>query len=263
MSLRQIKRLGQHFLVDPNTIRRIVDQLDAPPDGRVLEIGPGVGALTAYLVERYADFIAIEVDERAVELLREKHPGRDIRHADVLDVDYAIVNEGGQSPLWVIGNLPYNITSQIVFGLLESGAIEQAVLTIQREVAERLVARPRTKAYGILSVMTQLLCRPSVRFHLSPNVFRPKPDVWSSTVVLDWPAREVDSGSFELDHVRTVTRTAFNQRRKTLKNSLGNLAREREVSVPERWARKRAEELEPAEFVELAKCIYGGPTPSS
>ena len=120
--------------------------------------------------------MAIEVDERAVELLSEKYPTADIRHMDVLDVDYDEISGG--SELWVIGNLPYNITSQILFGLLEAPAVSQAVLTMQKEVAERLVASPRTKAYGILSVLVQLFARPKICFHISPNVFSLTTHVW-------------------------------------------------------------------------------------
>ncbi len=230
MTLRPIKRLGQHFLVDPNTIRRIIAQLEAPADGRVVEIGPGAGALTDHLVERHCDYVAIEIDERAVELLRERHSGIDIRHMDVLDADYDHLSrnpgspEGGGVPLWVIGNLPYNITSQILFGLLHAPSIARAVLTMQREVAERLVARPSTKAYGILSVLVQLSARPKVCFHLSPNVFRPKPDVWSSTVRLDFPPESPLGIEVDRAQLSTVVRAAFNQRRKTLRNSLRDLA---------------------------------------
>ena len=162
MTLRPIKRLGQHFLVDPNTIRKIVDQLEAPPDAVVVEIGPGPGALTEYLVEAYEHLVAIEVDGRAVEVLRERFGNLDVREMDVLDVEYGdlLQDRSRQEPLYVIGNLPYNITSQILFGLLDAGCIKRAVLTMQKEVAERLVARPRTKAYGILSVVTQLQTRP-------------------------------------------------------------------------------------------------------
>ncbi|MFC2085998.1 16S rRNA (adenine(1518)-N(6)/adenine(1519)-N(6))-dimethyltransferase RsmA [Bacteroidota bacterium] len=262
MSLRPIKRLGQHFLVDPNTIRRIITQLEAPADARVVEIGPGPGALTDYLVKQYADLVTIEVDERAVELLHERHPGLDVRHMDILDVDYSEIGIGaagqtvGARSLWVIGNLPYNITSQILFGLLEAPEIVRAVLTMQKEVAERLVAQPRTKAYGILSVLTQLFARPKICFHISPNVFRPKPDVWSSTVRLDFPSEISLQHAVDRMHLRAVVRTAFNQRRKTLRNSLRQLASEAGGEVPEEWAGKRAEELAPHEFVSLTRFIY-------
>jgi 16S rRNA (adenine1518-N6/adenine1519-N6)-dimethyltransferase len=255
MSLRPIKSLGQHFLVDPNTIRRIVAQLEAPADARVVEIGPGTGALTAELVEKYRDLVAIEIDERAVEHLRHRFPEIDVRHLDVLEADYLVLAGHAAGSLWIIGNLPYNITSQILFGLLESPVVSQAVLTMQKEVAERLVARPRTKEYGILSVVTQLFCRPEVCFHISPNVFRPKPDVWSSTVRLNWPSEQPIPKDVDPAMLRRVVRTAFNQRRKTLRNSLRTVTDEMGSEVPEVLASKRAEELEPAEYVELTRIL--------
>lgn len=288
MSLRPIKRLGQHFLVDPNTIRRIIAQLEAPPDGLVVEIGPGTGALTKYLVAQYADYVAIEIDDRAVELLRETYPGIHVRHMDILDIDYGDIARGniaggdigggnigggdigggniargniagvGDSESrsqWVIGNLPYNITSQILFGLLDAPSISRAVLTMQKEVAERLVAQPRTKAYGILSVLVQLYARPKVCFHLSPNVFRPKPEVWSSTVRLDFPPLSPLGIDVDRNHLRLVVRAAFNQRRKTLRNSLREVAANADIEIPDQWAGKRAEELAPSDFVELARSL--------
>ena len=276
MSLRPIKRLGQHFLVDPNTIRRIIAQLEAPVDGRVVEIGPGTGALTDHLAEQYADLVAIEVDERAVALLRERHPGIDVHHMDILDADYDEISRGRASsavaggtgtgtgvvagdavPLWVIGNLPYNITSQILFGLLEAPSVTRAVLTMQKEVAERLVARPRTKAYGILSVLVQLFAKPKICFHISPNVFRPKPDVWSSTVRIDFPDNVPLRSDVDRSHLRTVVRAAFNQRRKTLRNSLRDVAAKADTAVPDQWEGKRAEELTPSEFIDLAQSLRG------
>ena len=254
MTLRPIKSLGQNFLVDPNTKRRIVDQLEAPSDARVVEIGPGPGALTELLVDRYEKLSAVEIDRRAVESLRELYPQLDVIHLDILDIDYQALSDNGD-PLWIIGNLPYNITSQILFGLLDAGCIRQAVITIQREVAERLVARPRTKAYGILSVQTQLFCDPKICFHISPNVFRPKPDVWSSTVRLNFAKVETVSDRMSRAAVSQVIRTAFNQRRKTLRNSLKLMTDAAGIDLPGEIASKRAEELSPYEYVELARIL--------
>lgn len=253
-SFRPRKRLGQHFLVDPNTIRRIVAEVDATADTQVVEIGPGRGALTAPLLTRYPDLIAVEVDPRAVEYLRETYPTLDVRQSDVLDVDWSTLAAGRKQGLFVVGNLPYNITSQILFGLLDSSGVSTAVLTMQKEVAERLVARPRTKEYGILSVIVQLLTEPSIRFHLSPNVFRPKPEVWSSTVRLEFPALSATTGKQEeTQFLRRLVRTAFNQRRKTLRNSLSGLLAELNVDLPDEIKSLRAEELSPGDFARLAE----------
>lgn len=253
--LRPIKRLGQNFLIDPNTIRKIVAALDAPDDALVLEIGPGPGALTCRLAEQHANLVAVEVDERAVLQLREKLPAVDVRHEDILETDLSMLNNDGRVPLWIIGNLPYNITSQILFKILDASGVRRAVLTMQKEVAERLVAVPHTKAYGILSVLTQLSCNPTVCFNISPNVFRPKPAVWSSTVRLDWPPATPIRPDVAAEDVRRVVRTAFNQRRKTLRNSLRMLVQDTGSAVPEQWASLRAEALNPVEFVEMTAAI--------
>lgn len=253
--LRPRKSLGQNFLVDPNTIRKIVDSLEAPADARVVEIGPGTGALTRLLNERYQYFTAIEIDERAVRLLKSDIPDLDVRHGDILEVDWAEFADADR-PMYVIGNLPYYITSQILFGLIEARAdIQRAVLMMQLEVAERLVAEPRTKAYGILSVAVQLAAEPHLLFRVSRNVFYPKPDVTSAVVALDlFPAPAIEG--VDEAFVRTVIRTAFNQRRKTLRNSLGGLVEGKEL--PDEFSGRRAEELTPQEFVELAKFLADG-----
>ena len=264
--LRPKQSLGQNFLRDPNTIRRIVGALEAPQGAPVVEIGAGTGALTEVLLEAYPDLTAIEVDERAVALLEERFPRLDVRHQDVLEVDWAALAAERGGPLYVIGNLPYYITSPILFSLLDAQAhlaaeseavreavVREAVVMMQLEVAERLVAVPRTKAYGILSVLFQLYAVPALLFRLSPHVFFPKPSVTSAVVRLAFhPAALLPAGG-EGERLRAVVRAAFNQRRKTLRNSLHRWTRERGLSLPEGWERRRAEELTPAEFVELTR----------
>lgn len=256
MPLAPKKSLGQHFLRDPNTVRRIVDALGAPADAPVVEIGPGTGALTEVLAARHPRLTALEVDPRAVALLAKTLPTLDIRHQDVLETDWGALAAEAGAPLWVVGNLPYYITSPILFGLLEARAqsevapVHRAVLMMQKEVAERLVAAPRTKAYGILSVQTRLWATPRLLFEVSRHVFVPKPEVTSAVVALDFdrPPPEV-----EPEALRRVVRAAFNQRRKTLRNSLRALG-----VVPEEVADRRAEELSPEAFVALARAL--GPT---
>lgn len=261
MAVSPKKSLGQHFLRDPNTIRKIADALEAPPEAPVVEIGPGTGAMTEVLAARYPRLTALEVDDRAVAHLAETLPDVDVRHRDVLEADWtALAAEKGGS-LWVIGNLPYYITSPILFGLLDARAhggglspICRAVLMMQKEVAERLVAEPRTKAYGILSVQTQLWSRPRLLFDVSRNVFFPKPDVTSAVVALDFdePPPEVDP-----EALRRVVRAAFNQRRKTLRNSLKGVAQEAGRAVPDEVAGLRAEALTPDDFVALTCALLG------
>lgn len=253
--IRPKKSLGQHFLRDPNTIRKIAQSLEAPSDAVVIEIGPGTGVLTRELAGRFDRLVAIEVDQRAVAHLTETLPGVTVIHADVLSVDWrALTKEYGEK-LWVIGNLPYYITSPILFDLLDArDVIHQAVLMMQKEVAQRLVATPRTKAYGILSVQTQLLSRPSLLFTVGRNVFHPKPDVDSAVVRLDFGSEEP---GVPVELLRRIVRTAFNQRRKTLRNSLKSVVDELGVSLPEEIASLRPEALAPEQFVELTRTFLG------
>ena len=239
-----IKSLGQNFLQDQNIIRKIVDALDAPENALVLEIGPGGGALTEHLLKRYPRLIALDKDQRAVDWLKKRYPHADIRLGDILDFDWSLLDD---EAVYVIGNLPYYITSEILFGLLAQGKqVRRAVMMVQLEVAQRIVAAPRSKAYGILSVLTQLSATPKILFKVSRHVFIPKPEVESAVIAIENIQETID------ERLRKVVRTAFNQRRKTLRNSLKSLGQ-----VPNRWAEKRAEELEPTEFVELTHALFG------
>ncbi len=250
------KRLGQHFLTDTQLAERIVRAIGAPSDARVVEIGAGCGALSLPLQCRYPELIALEIDHRAVAFLKECAPDLNVIHCDVLKVDWAAMAKAAGGCLYVAGNLPYHITSPILFGLLAHRAyLTRAVLMMQREVADRLVARPGTKTYGGPSVTTQLLANPRVLFKVSPAAFWPRPSVDSAVVALDFntrPEMEVDT-----DMLQRVVRTAFNQRRKMLRNSLGALASEYQLKIPGRWARSRPEELEPAGFVDIVQYFQG------
>lgn len=253
---RPKQSLGQNFLRDPNIVRKIVGAVRAPEHAHVVEIGPGIGALTGSLMERFPTFTAIEIDDRAVALLRDEHPDLDVRHQDILDVDWRVLAVEKGMPVWVVGNLPYNITSQVIFGMIDAGdAVREAVVMMQLEVAQRLVAEPRTKEYGILSVQVQLHSEPELLFKVSPNVFFPRPDVTSAVVRLDFDKRSEAVGTVGHEFLRSVIRAAFNQRRKTLRNSLSEWTRGQDISLPEVFEKRRAEELEPTEFVELARYL--------
>jgi 16S rRNA (adenine1518-N6/adenine1519-N6)-dimethyltransferase len=245
------KSLGQNFLQDANIIRKIAAALNAPEDASVIEIGAGTGALTEELLQHHQHLTAIEIDERAIAYLQEKFPQLHLIHADILQVKWRDLDLPTDTRHFVLGNLPYYITSQILFSILDGFPyIERAILMMQLEVAERLIAMPRTKEYGILSVWTQLFSVPKVLFSVSKNVFYPKPEVTSAVVGLDINATPQWTTEVEVEWVRKVVRMAFNQRRKTLRNSLKQLG-----EVPEQYAMKRAEELQPLEFVVLSKAL--------
>lgn len=253
------KSLGQHFLTDRNIAGKIVREFAATPEDLVVEIGPGEGALTGLLIESGVRPVAIEVDPRAAENLRARYgTAIEVIEGDVLKSDLrAIAAEHGGRKLRVIGNIPYYITSPILFHLFGSReVIADAMLMMQREVADRLVAKPRTKEYGILAVMTQTYSKPRLLFNVGPRCFYPPPRVNSSVLRFEFCDREGIAG-VEREH-RDLVRGAFSQRRKTLRNSLAQL-----VSIEEERGRilegasinstQRAEELSPDDFIRLAR----------
>jgi 16S rRNA (adenine1518-N6/adenine1519-N6)-dimethyltransferase len=253
--LRAKKSLGQHFLVDPNVARKIVAALDPRPGERVVEIGPGTGALTIPLARSGADITAVEIDGRAVEALRAAlgdAPNVRVVHDDARAFDFRAAAADG--PVRVIGNLPYNVTSPVLFRLFaQSDAVRDAVFLVQKEVGDRLAAAPGTKDYGILAVIAQTHARVRAVFSVPPTVFRPRPSVWSALVAFamrdDLVARIRDRAFHT-----TLVRTAFNQRRKTLANALKPLALDPAV-LPDDWARLaalRAERLTVEDYIRLA-----------
>jgi 16S rRNA (adenine1518-N6/adenine1519-N6)-dimethyltransferase len=244
--LRTKKSLGQHFLKDGNMIRKIVDSIDAQPGDKVIEIGPGDGALTDYLVKRFKNLTVIEIDQRMVEVLTTKYPGLDIVEKDILKYDWSGILDGDK-PIHVIGNLPYYITSQILFSILEHRAhLSSALLMMQKEVADRIVADSGSKVYGILSVQCQLMSRPEILFDVPPTVFIPQPAVDSSVVkfIFDKPALDCSDSN-----LKTVVRMAFNQRRKKLSNALKRL--EADLPEDEFDFSLRAEALDPQMYEKL------------
>jgi 16S rRNA (adenine1518-N6/adenine1519-N6)-dimethyltransferase len=249
------KRLGQHFLLDLNLTRRIARAAQPLDRGTVIEVGPGPGGLTrALLLEGAARVVAIEVDRRALgalDELREASGGRlQVIEADALTLDPATL---GPAPRRIVANLPYNIaTPLLVRWLQQADAIADLVLMFQKEVVDRLVAAPRRKDYGRLSVLAQHVCEVRRLFDIPASAFVPPPRVTSSVARLTpWPAgrRLADLAPLE-----RVTAAAFGQRRKMLRGALAGLFAD-PVAVLERLGlppTARAEELAVADFVRLA-----------
>jgi len=220
--VRAKRSLGQNFLVDPNIQRRIVAALDLEPGDEVLEIGPGTGALTRHLAAQAGRVVAIEKDDDLAAALRaefEGTPGVTIVHGDALEADLrALVHDPDR--VKVVGNIPYNITSPLLFHLLESGLhAERIVVMVQREVADRILAAPGEKAYGALSVGVRTVADARRLFHVGRAAFRPVPDV-DSTVLLITPHRPPRLTPAEHADLRSLTRTAFGWRRKQLQKIL-------------------------------------------
>ncbi|MFZ1730269.1 MAG: 16S rRNA (adenine(1518)-N(6)/adenine(1519)-N(6))-dimethyltransferase RsmA [Bacteroidota bacterium] len=256
------KSLGQHFLHDMNIARNIVAQLDAQPDDTVLEIGPGQGVLTGLLYDTGCSLIAADIDQRAIEALSDIFPAEAYPrllplHANVLTMDLRELSAEHKAPLRVIGNLPYNITSQIFFHIFDQPeAVRDAVFMMQREVAERIIAKPHCKEYGILSVLTQTHAAVRRCFNVSPNVFTPKPNVWSSVIHVQIEhdrLAKIKNYSF----FRRLVKATFGQRRKTLSNSLKQLGFTRESlpsdAVP--FLSQRPEQLAVGDFIMLSNLI--------
>jgi len=256
------KSLGQHFLQDANILRKIVESIALKPGETILEIGSGPGALTRPLVESGAHVIAVEVDDRAVALLSETFGSKiDLRHQSVLDVDLAAIAAERRGPIRVAGNIPYNLTSDILFWLIDRRThVTDATLMVQLEVARRLVSSPGTKEYGILSVFAQFYTECRMLFKVSRNCFFPRPDVDSAIIRL---AMRTNVPSVDEQTFRRVVRSTFGQRRKTLRNGLKAggwtdeaLAR---VSID---LHRRPEQLTIAEFVDLTMMLGTNPQSS-
>lgn len=247
-SHRLRKSLGQNFLHDPNIIRKIIAYINPESDDLIVEIGPGTGALTRHLAGQCSKLFLIELDDYLFAALQKDYSHAKnvfFIHADVLKADwneFLPVNK-------CVGNLPYNISSQILFKLYSHAKdVNEAVFMVQKEFACRLVAQTSTKDYGIMTVLTHLYGNAEILFHIPPTVFFPKPRVTSSLIRIRlYPGRYSDIVDKSFFH--QIVRTAFNQRRKTLRNSLKDLIINKDISGFN--LSRRAEELPFSDFQEL------------
>jgi 16S rRNA (adenine1518-N6/adenine1519-N6)-dimethyltransferase len=249
------KSLGQNFLRDENVARNIIESLNLREEDVVVEIGPGQGALTKYLAAKCSKLVAIEVDERAVRLLRETFADSiELVHADVLTVSLSTMFRKEKRRLRVVGNIPYNITSEILFWLFEHhDVVEDATMMIQLEVARRFVAQTETKDYGILSVLLKYYAEPEFLFKVSRNSFFPKPEVDSAIVRLRF--RE-NLRACDRELLTAVVRSTFGKRRKTLRNGLRYMGFETShLDAVAFDLTRRPEELTLDEFLELTELL--------
>ena len=253
------KQLGQHFLHDAGIIDRIVRAVNPQPGERLVEIGPGQGALTLPLLQRHGALTVIELDRdllAALHAMGMKAGTLEVIHSDVLKVDFTALAAGGV--LRLVGNLPYNISSPILFHALDHAAVIRDMhFMLQKEVVERMAATPGGKVYGRLSVMLQAYCGVAPLFDVPPSAFRPPPQVDSAVVRLVPRAAE-SIGIVDRALFAHVVRDAFGQRRKTLRNALSALCGDADFSAAGVRPSARAEELAVAEFVELANVLASG-----
>lgn len=247
------KRLGQHFLKDKNVALKIVEAI-SDTTKNLLEIGPGTGVLTDFILnKKLSNFKIVEIDTESVEFLVQKYPGIDNQ---IISGDFLKLNIGEvfKEKYSIIGNFPYNISSQILFKVWdERQRVEEVVGMFQKEVAERVAAKPGSKAYGILSVLLQSYFDVEYLFTVSENVFNPPPKVKSGVIRLKRnavPQLEVDEDLF-----KEVIKTAFNQRRKTISNSLKTMGVKAFSDQLGNLLGQRPEQLSVEEFVVITKAL--------
>ena len=254
------KFLGQHFLTDLTIAQRIADTVDTCPDLPVLEVGPGMGVMTQYLMQKLRPLKVVELDFESVEYLRRTWPQLE---DDIIEDDFLkmhLERTFGGKPFVLTGNYPYNISSQIFFKMLDNKELIPCCTgMIQKEVADRICARPGTKAYGIPSVLIQAWYTPEYLFTVEPDVFNPPPKVRSAVICMkrnDTKALGCDATLF-----KKVVKTTFNQRRKTLRNNIRPLlnelapAKDHAAFLSDPLFNLRPEQLSVAQFVDLTNCV--------
>ncbi|WP_394695442.1 16S rRNA (adenine(1518)-N(6)/adenine(1519)-N(6))-dimethyltransferase RsmA [Pseudoxanthomonas japonensis] len=247
------KSLGQHFLTDRSYIDKIVMAVNPQPGDRLVEIGPGQGAITFPLLRKHGELTAIEFDRDLITPLMEASEGvgrLTIIHKNVLDVDFGKL--AGDGKIRLVGNLPYNLSSPILFHAIEHAAsIHDMVFMLQKEVVDRMAAEPGSKVYGRLSVMLQAYCSVDSLFVVPPGAFRPPPKVDSAVARLV-PRDASAIGIADHRRFEEVVRAAFGQRRKTLRNALGGTCSSEQIEAAGLRPDARAEQIEVEGFVRLA-----------
>lgn len=261
------KKYGQNFLIDTHVLEKIIRAASIGSDDVVLEIGPGIGTLTQYLCENARQVIAVEIDDMLIPILGETLKDYDnvkIVHNDILKVDVnEIVSEYPGSSIKVVANLPYYITTPIIMGLFESGVpIDSITIMVQKEVAERMQAKPGTKDYGALTLAVQYYADAKIMANVPPNCFMPRPAVGSAVINLV-KHKEKRYDVKNEDMLFCIIRASFNQRRKTLQNGLNNAAnlpytKQQIAEAIEKMglpAAVRGEKLSLEQFVELSNIL--------
>lgn len=245
------KRFGQNFLVDQGLIGKIIRSFDTRPGEQVVEIGPGQGALTEHLVNTGCDLTLVEIDRDLADLLAERFPNVNLMNEDVLKADLpAVISE---PPVRVIGNLPYNISTPLMFRLFKHLELFHDMhFMLQLEVVNRMTAEPSTKNYGRLSIMTQLYCQAEKLFEVPPEAFNPRPKVQSAIVRLEPRHRiaQVDTGVIEPMLIQ-----AFSSRRKTIRNALKGLISESELESLGLSPTLRPENLSVEDYIACSNLI--------
>ena len=258
------KRLGQHFLVDPNILNKVIRTAGVGEQDVVLEIGPGLGAMTLALSREAKKVIAVEIDPKLAAILKEKTKDQDnveVVKSDILSLDFRHFLEREGCPVKVVANLPYQISTPLLFRFVESKEVFSAfTLMLQKEVAQRMAARPGGKEYGPLSIFVQLSLDASIRFFIKPSAFFPPPKVESAVVQMAWKEKPMIQANEE-GWFRRVVKACFGYRRKTLANALKHSELSLPQSIESRMEeagidpRRRPETLTIEEFASLAQTL--------
>lgn len=255
------KRFGQNFLHDPGIISRIVQSIGVSPEDNLVEIGPGKGAITALLLAEANSLNVVELDRDLIPILLAQfanHKGFTIHQADALKFDFANLWQQDK-PLRIVGNLPYNISTPLIFHLLALGEkVQDMHFMLQKEVVERMAAAPGSKAYGRLSIMCQYHCLVDQLFNVPPECFVPQPKVESAIVRLV-PHKPISEPADDLATLDKIVTAAFQQRRKTLRNGLKNWCTAEAMESLGINPQARAETLSLAQYLQLANYCYQYP----
>ncbi|MGE5351741.1 MAG: 16S rRNA (adenine(1518)-N(6)/adenine(1519)-N(6))-dimethyltransferase RsmA [Acidobacteriota bacterium] len=255
--IRPLKKFGQNYLQDRNILLKIVEEISPKEDDALIEIGPGMGMLTQELYSRTRNLTAVEIDRRVIEDLRIEFPTLRLINGDFLKIDLKEIYDEKMKPLRIAGNIPYNITSPIIFKLIENITIvEDAVFMVQYEVARRLSASQGSEDYGILAVILKYFADVELCFKVSPNVFYPRPKVFSAVVHIRFNNTRTDQAFNKL--FRNIVKASFGNRRKTLKNSLNNsIFSGINFEGSGIDLSKRAEQLKLEDFIQLTDFVKG------
>lgn len=259
------KKFGQNFLIDTHVLEKIIGAAGVTKEDMVIEIGPGIGTMTQYLAESARKVVAVEIDRALIPILADtlqEYDNVTVLNEDILKVDIAklVAEENDGKPVKVVANLPYYITTPIIMGLFESHVpLESITIMVQKEVADRMQAKPGTKDYGALSLAVQYYAEPEIVANVPPNCFMPRPNVGSAVIRLERHAKPPVEVKDEA-HMFRLIRASFNQRRKTLVNGLHNdgglqLTKEQVAEALEKMELSptiRGEALTLSQFAELS-----------
>lgn len=249
------KRFGQHFLNDFSIIEKLIYEINPSPNDKIVEIGPGLGALTFPLLEKIDALDVVEIDRDVIARLQQKKdPKLSIHGVDALEFDFSSLLQN-ENQMRIVGNLPYNISTPLIFHLLDfKNDISDMHFMLQNEVVKRITAEPNSKAYGRLSVMVQYHCKTEYLFFVAPESFDPPPKVDSAILRLsprkDQPYQANDEG-----HLSKLVAQAFSMRRKTLRNNLKKIITAEQIEQLEIDPSNRAENLTVSDFVKLSNFV--------